>query len=322
MKLILFIPLCFLFILPIYAQEKQDSTKKQKEFIIFSGEEDVVNDPTKTIQKDSKQDFILIKSKASKPNEALEVTVDGEEFFFIGKKSYGHIRRDIHSDRLHIKIFNNQNSKFKGHWRGFYYGFVNFDDLPKSHSDLKLDFGGSFAMQFNFCRYSIGLSPRDNFGLVTGLGIEYQRLRFSDDNVSIIKAGGDIDLIKPRESYPNIAEIRRSVFKTIYLTIPLLVEIQFPANNRRSERMYVAAGIMGGIRIHSKTKIVYDDDNGDKQKKKNKSNFNIVPVKADVTSRIGYKSIFAWSSYSLTNLFSTDNTPNLHLHTIGVGVTF
>ena len=324
MKQILFIPFCLLFILPIYAQEKQDSTKKQKEFIILSGEEELANDSIKTIPKYPEKELILIKSKTSKANEDLDVTIDGEQFFFIGKKSYGNIRRNVDSDRLRIKggVFNNQNSNFKGHWRGFYYGFVNFSDLPKSHSDLKLDFGGSFAMQFNFCRYSIGLSPRDNFGLVTGLGFEYQRLRFSDNNVSILKAGGDIATIKPMDEYPNMAEIKRSVFKTLYLTIPLLMEVQFPAQNRRSDRVYVAAGIMGGVRLHSKTKIVYDDNNGDKQKKKNKSNFNLVPVKADVTTRIGYKSIFAWSSYSLTNLFSTDNTPNLHLSTIGVGVTF
>ncbi len=326
MKLRILIPLCFLFILPSYAQEKQDSIKEQKEFIILSAEENITTDSTKSSQKDSEIPLILIKSKDSKPKEGLEINVDGKQFFFIGKKSYGHIRRDVNSDRLNIAIphglFNNQNSKFKGHWKGFYYGFVNFSKLPESHSDLKLDFGGSFAMQFNFCRYSIGLSPRDNFGLVTGLGFEYQRLRFSDDNVSIIKSGGDIEITKPRDSYPNIAEIRRSVFKTLYLTIPLLMEFQFPAQKKRSERIYMSAGIMGGIRIHSKTKIVYDDENGDKQKKKNKSNFNLVPVKADATARIGYKSIFAWGSYSLTNLFSTNNTPNLHLYTIGVGVSF
>ena len=34
---------------------------------------------------------------------------------------------------------------------------------------------------------------------------------------------------------------------------------------------------MGGVRLHSKTKVVYKDSSGDKHKKKEKNNFNMVP---------------------------------------------
>lgn len=40
----------------------------------------------------------------------------------------------------------------------------------------------SFVMQFNVFQQSINLVPRNNFGIVVGLGLEYQRLRFDNKN--------------------------------------------------------------------------------------------------------------------------------------------
>ena len=63
---------------------------------------------------------------------------------------------------------------------------------------------------------------------------------------------------------------------------------------------------MGGVRLHSKTKVVYKDSSGDKHKKKEKNNFNMVPFKADLVGRVGYKRLSLWGSYTLTNMFKSD----------------
>lgn len=295
MKLILSL-LCFCLVSPLWAQETKDSLNQQKELQLIS--------PNRPTPKDSTRIKIL---KNSAPHQKGNNVA---ELFIIGKNAY---------KKGSSKPYGRY-SPFKGHWSGFYYGFVNFAELPEAWKSLELDWGHSFAMQFNLCKYSINLSRRNNLGLVTGLGLEYQRLRFNNDNISVIKSEGSLEIIHSLQTYPEINKIKRSTFKNLYLTIPLLVEVQFPA--RIYNRMYISGGIMGGLRMHSKTKIVYEDNDGDKYRKKRKGNFNMVPFKADAIARIGYRNVNVWGSYTLTNMFKASDVPDLHLYTVGLGLTF
>lgn len=204
-------------------------------------------------------------------------------------------------------------SRFKGHWTGFYYGFVNASGTPDF---MDLDWAGSFNMQFNFVKHSINLSPRNNMGLVVGLGFDYQRMKFADKNLTVTTEQGH--LVPLSLDALGINNVKRSTFKTLYLSIPLLYEVQFPARYRKN--LYVSAGFVGGIRMHSKTKVVYRDHG--KQKRKEKDSFNMIPFKADVTGRIGYRGISVWGSYTLTNMFKGGHGPEIHPYTVGLGFTF
>lgn len=307
MKLIQFL-LCFLSTLTVFAQSQKDSLNQQNELII-------ITDPKTT--SDTTQIQILRKDE----NKHKENVVS--ELFIIGKNAYKKGNNSSKEGYQNLKgqwYGSRNNYTFKGHWSGFHYGFINFTSIPDAWKDLELDWSHSFAMQFNIFKYSINLVPQNNFGLVTGLGFEYQRLRFNDNNISIKKEHGDLIIIHPTKEYSNIGNIKRSSFKNLYLTIPLMMEVQFPAN--KANRMYVSGGIMGGLRLHSKTKIVYNDEKGDKYKKKEKGNFNMVPFKADAIARIGYKSVNVWGSYTLTNMFKSSDSPSLHVYTVGIGLTF
>lgn len=204
-------------------------------------------------------------------------------------------------------------SRFKGHWTGFYYGFVNATGTPDF---MDLDWAGSFNMQFNFLKHSINLSRRNNMGLVVGLGFDYQRLKFADKNLTVTTEQGH--LVPVYLDDLGINNVKRSTFKTLYLSIPLLYEVQFPARYKRN--LYVSAGFVGGIRMHSKTKVVYRDHG--KHKRKEKDSFNMIPFKADVTGRIGYRGLSVWGSYTLTNMFKGGHGPEIHPYTVGVGFTF
>lgn len=204
-------------------------------------------------------------------------------------------------------------SRFKGHWTGFYYGFVNSTGTPDF---MDLDWAGSFNMQFNFVKHSIGLSPRNNMGLVVGLGFDYQRMKLADKNITVTTEQGH--LVPLYLDALGIDNVKRSTFKTLYLSIPLLYEIQFPARYKRN--LYVSAGFIGGIRMHSKTKVVYRDHG--KHKRKEKDSFNMIPFKADVTGRIGYRGLAVWGSYTLTNMFKGGHGPEMHPYTVGIGFTF
>lgn len=293
MKAIVFI-ICAIISLPGLAQKTQDSLKKDQKMIL--------NSP-KAKTTSANDEKIKVSSDSTKQKAAYSVS----ELFSIGEKTY---KKSV------------ENAPFSGHWRGFHVGFMNFAKLPDAFDGMSLDPSGSFSLQFNFANHAINLSRRQNFGIVTGLGLEYQRFRFNDENNTLTKKDGHTGLIPVKSLYSDVNEIERSTFKNLYLTIPLLLEVQFPAAKRPAGRLYVSAGVMGGVRMHSKTKVIYNDSENDRQKQKQKGNFNVVPFKADAVARIGYSKISVWGSYTLTNLFKEKDMPDLNVYTIGFGFTF
>lgn len=247
-----------------------------------------------------------VAKKAKDGNGAMK-GLSVSELFAVGEKTFGG-SGDYGSFR-----------NFKGHWKGYYIGFMNLVNLPDGMEDLEVKRGGSFNMQFNFVNYSINLNKRGNFGLQTGLGLEYQRFRFDNPDVTLAKIDGKV--VPASTAFEGNDHTVRSVFKNFYLTVPMLAEVQFPADKKASKQCYIAGGFIGGIRMHSKAKVVYEDSDGDKQKEKAKGNFNVVPFKVDATVRVGCKHIAVWGSYALTNLFKGNSIPDVHVFTVGFGVT-
>lgn len=212
-------------------------------------------------------------------------------------------------------------NKFRGHWNGFYFGFVNFGktNYSKYGGDnfMELDWASSFTMHFNFAKFSFGLSPRQRFGIFTGFGFDYSRLSF-DGDITVRREKGEMLCAVPLSEL-DITDVKRSTFKTFYLTIPLMLEKQFPATKRK--RAYVSTGFVGGIRLHSKTKVVYTSEKGNKRKLKENGNYGMVPFKVDYTLRVGYRGVCIWGNYSLTNMFNKNRAPELRPFAVGFGIT-
>ena len=226
-------------------------------------------------------------------------------------------KTQVLSDPLHSRVYQrSQNPRFRGHWSGFNLGFADFsvsNKLGDAGDYLELERKNSLVMQFNMFQYSMRLNKLNNIGLVTGLGLEYQRFRFANKNSIKRGDGGQI--------YPvEIENVKKSSFKNLYLTVPLIFEWQFPA--KQYQRAYVAAGVMGGLRLHTKTKIVYKNENGDTRRMKNSGNYSMNPVKADAVVRIGYCKLALWGSYTLTTMMEKSKAPEIHPYTIGFGVNF
>lgn len=225
---------------------------------------------------------------------------------------------------LAFRVFPDRESrpnKFRGHWNGFYFGFVNFGktNYSKYGGDdfMELDWASSFTMHFNFAKFSFGLSPRQRFGIFTGFGLDYSRLCF-DGDITVRRKKGEM-LHAVALSDLGIEEVKRSTFKALYLTIPLMLEKQIPAPHWK--RFYVSTGFIGGIRLHSKTKVVYTSEKGNKRKLKENGSYGMVPFKVDYTLRIGYRGVCIWGNYSLTNMFNKNRAPELRPFAVGFGIT-
>ncbi|HSL86672.1 MAG TPA: hypothetical protein VK861_07030 [Bacteroidales bacterium] len=192
---------------------------------------------------------------------------------------------------------------FRGHWSGMEFGLGNYTylrsmELPDDISYMSLITGKSHTFNFNISQLSMGLSR--HLGLVTGIGLNWNCYRFEGNNS--ITVGPDrviTELVPPDESY-----IKKSKFSTLYLNVPALVELQIPAGY--SNRLNIAAGVIGGIKLNAATRIIFQD----KETLKTNGDFNLNLLRAGVTARVGYHNFMLFGTYYVTPWFRELKGPN------------
>ncbi len=209
--------------------------------------------------------------------------------------------------------------KFKGHWTGVEFGINNFVDnnfsMTRTEGEefMDLNTGRSWNFNWNVKQYSIGFGT-NRFGLVTGLGLEFNDYHFDGDN-NIQELDGNIIT---KDDYPS--SLSKSKLKTTFLRMPLLLELQL-LNAKRSKRIYISGGVIGGLKLGSHSKVIYKVD-GNKQKDKIRDDFNINPLRYGLTARIGYRALNLYGNYYLTPFFEKDNDPELYPFSIGLSFAF
>lgn len=208
---------------------------------------------------------------------------------------------------------------FRGHWAGFEMGINGFSDedysmYPSEFNDfMDLNMAKSIAVNLNFLQYDIGLQKdRNTIGLVTGLGLEWNNYRFERD-ITLDRSGSG--LVQPITLNPDW-DIKKTKLTSLYLTVPLLLEFQIPVKYK-SRRVHVSAGVVGGLRVGSKTKVKYKSS-GNRHKDKERDDFNLKTFRYSAQARIGYRSLNLFATYGLTGLFEDDKGPELTPFTIGI----
>lgn len=208
--------------------------------------------------------------------------------------------------------------KFKGHWKGFAIGLNNLSTeefsltLPASDNFMNLNTGKSWNVNINFLQYGLGLIG-NNVGIVTGLGLEFNDYRFDHDNTIMKDPDGMI------VEDPYVLPLEKSKFATSYLTAPLLLELQVPTG-KRNKRLFLSGGVIGGLKIGSHTKVVYKED-GNRQKVKDRGDFNLSPLRYGVTARVGYRALKVFANFYLTPLFEDGAGPELYPFSVGLVFT-
>ena len=96
---------------------------------------------------------------------------------------------------------------------------------------------------------------------------------------------------------------------------PLLLEFQIPAGKKR---IHLSAGVIGGVKLASKTKVKYQD--GGKQKSVIKDDYSLSPLRYGATVRVGYRMINLYANYYFSPLFSETTSPELTPFSIGLNL--
>ncbi|HPP90799.1 outer membrane beta-barrel protein [Tenuifilum sp.] len=208
--------------------------------------------------------------------------------------------------------------KFKGHWSGFELGINGFMDKNQSMTQtgdiawMDLKQARSWNTNINFTQYSIGFGT-DKAGLVTGLGLEFNDYHFS--NPITLKVENGVTVVD--SSYIQAGyKVEKTKITMSHLTLPLLLEFQIPMGEKRKDRIYISAGVIGGVRLGSHTKVVYDD--GSRHKDKNRGDFNIATLRYGLTARMGYKGIRLFANYYPVQLFEKGKGPELYPFSVGL----
>lgn len=200
--------------------------------------------------------------------------------------------------------------KFKPHYAGIELGLNNFltsNNTIANQGFMNLNTGKSQNFNLNFIEYGFGLGT-SYVGLVTGLGFEWSEYVFDGNNT--IEEAADGSIVSVPDPFENVT---KSSLHTSYLTAPLLLEFQIPAGKKR---IHISGGLVGGIKIGSKTKVKYQD--GGKQKSVIRDDYSLSPFRYGATVRVGYRMINLYANYYFTPLFSETTTPVLQPFSIGL----
>lgn len=232
-----------------------------------------------------------------------------------GKISDEHSKEWEWNDGDNDKDENRQNRHFKGHWDALQIGINSYltsdksTSLPASYEFMALNTNKSINVNLNTFQQSFGFGTQ-YVGAVTGLGLEFCNFVFDNNNTIMKNPQGII------ESYDPGFKLDKSKLSATYLTIPLLIEFQFPGGSR-SHRLYVNAGVIGGLKLGSHTKIKYTEG-GKKQSDKNRNDFNLNTFRYGFTGKIGLHHLSIFGIYYPVALFETDKGPELYPFSIGL----
>ncbi len=254
-----------------------------------------------------------------KKTDATVIRVFGTRIEVIDKDNAKEFSFDsFNHDRLERKNkYSSSNKNFKGHYWGVDIGLNNYINangdftLPDEYRYLSLNTGKSVEFSINAIQQNISLSRRGNVGLVTGLGLNYNNYRFDNPNIPVMDENGNLS------SQPISIGLEKNKLTTMYLTVPVLFELQFSQRNRNA--FYVSAGVLGGYRLKSFTKIVTKQD-GDRDKEKNRSSFGLNDFRYGAQVRFGYKALNFYGTYYLSSLFQDGRGPELYPISFGIAL--
>lgn len=100
-----------------------------------------------------------------------------------------------------------------------------------------------------------------------------------------------------------------------YLTVPLLLNLETNPD-KKSNSFRLSAGMYGGVRIASRTKVKTED----KLKLKQRDDFNLNAFRYGPMVRIGYGWFNVYAQYALSDLFADNQGPELTPVTFGISI--
>lgn len=251
----------------------------------------------------------------------------------------------IVDDDGNVKFRRSKKLRFNGHWGGVQLGINGYvtpdinTDFGKNYEYLALRYEKSIAVNLNIYEQNISLNKAKNMGLVTGLGLAWNNYRFTHPTYL------SPDSSRVYGFYIEGASVRKSKLTAMYITLPVMFEIQ-TKNARRIKQFHFGIGVLMSARVRTHTKLYFNQANQPYQLKdpvtgtvlpapddyyntppandrnivKYYDSFNLQPFKFDGMIQIGYSVINLYVTYGLNPLFQHDRGPFLKTWSAGISL--
>jgi|TARA_R110000737_G_scaffold33607_1_gene51921 hypothetical protein len=204
----------------------------------------------------------------------------------------------------------------EAHWAGLDFGFnvmTNGSGSAKFPGYKYWENDPAHSIYFNLNIAEKKLKIIQNYvGLTTGIGFNFNQFAFNNNYILMDSVDTIVGVVSPQDYTKN-------KLRAAYLQIPLMLE--FNTNKNNDKGVYLAAGVIGGVRLSSRVKRVGKID-GDQFKEIVKGTYALNPFKLDLTGRVGYGDFGAFVNYSVLPLFDTDKTTEVYPLTFGLTLNF
>lgn len=222
----------------------------------------------------------------------------------------------VNDSELKVSESDEITKRYDAHWAGFDIGSMilmsnGFNSTFENNPYWENNIGKSSSVNLNLLEYKLPIF-KQYFGITTGLGLAFSTVGFRENFVLFHNQDTVFAVKDTLQSYRN------NSLTATYLTVPLLLE--FSTKAKQKKNFYVAAGVVGGLRLGSSTTRTGKYENGDRFQTVVRSKYNLNPVTLDATLRAGYGWIGLYASYQLNTLFKNNKT--VEVYPFKVGVTF
>jgi len=204
-----------------------------------------------------------------------------------------------------------------GHWAGVDFGVTMLMN-PSFQTDFPADPqwendpGKSFIWNLNLFDHKFSLY-KHYLGITTGVGFSFTQIGLRNN----YQLNDNADSIWV--SFPDsLTTYSKNKLRATYVQVPLLLEFN---SSDDDHAFYVAAGVVGGIRIGSSVKRKVNEDNFE-SKEKIKGTYGLNAFKLDALVRVGYENWGLFASYNVLPLFDTDKTSAAYPLSLGLSLNF
>lgn len=180
-----------------------------------------------------------------------------------------------------------------------------------SNKQWENDPGKSFTWNLNVLEHKFSLY-KNYIGLTTGLGVNFTQLGLRQ---YVLNTNSD-SLWAVKDTVNNYD---KNKLRAVYLQVPLLLE--FCSKESGEEGFYLAAGVIGGLRLASSVKTVIATETKD-VRAKNKGEYALNAFRMDAAVKFGYKDWGLFANYNVLPLFDTKMTEGVYPLTFGLTCNF
>jgi len=198
-------------------------------------------------------------------------------------------------------------NRYYVHGSGLFAGFSNLstraltDIGAVENAELKLS---SFEIGLTLFGMDAHLSKKYGWLFFAGLGFKVQQYN-ADRNYAFVEKKDITFQERPEEG----RFYSKSRLVQWYMHLPIMVEYQKKLSKRNN--FFVQTGVELGLKLSSKSSVVYRDDRNKKTKEKMGRGMNVNPLTADAKVEIGFNNFALYGRYGLIELFRKNRGPEV-----------